>query len=69
MQNDCSYEGDNQREGMGPLKNQTLPSLCDWFMTVFSVHLVTDQPQIGASGVVHQSKQHGPSIMYKITPC
>ncbi len=30
---------------------------------------VIDQPQTGTSGVVRQGRRHGPSIMYKITPC
>jgi hypothetical protein len=38
-------------------------------MTVFCVHLIIDQPQTGASGVVCQGRRHGPSIKYKITPC
>jgi hypothetical protein len=47
---------------MGPLKHQTMPSMCDWLMTVFSVHLVTDQPQIGAIGVASQGRgMDGPS--------
>ncbi len=35
----------------------------------FCVHLLVDQPQTGASGVVHQGRRHGPFITYKITPC
>jgi hypothetical protein len=38
-------------------------------MTVFSVHIVINQSQTGASRVVCQGGRHGPSITYKITPC
>jgi hypothetical protein len=38
-------------------------------MPVLCVHLVIDQPQTGASGVVRQVRRHGPSVTNKITPC
>jgi hypothetical protein len=38
-------------------------------MTEFCVHLVKDQVQTGANGVVREDRRKGPSITYKITPC
>ncbi len=53
-------------ERMGLLQDyQSMPSLRD--VTVFCVHLVIDQTQTGASGLVRQGRRHGPSITYKIT--
>ncbi len=42
---------------------------CEIVTTVFCVHLLIDQPQIRASGVVLQGSRHEPSITYKITSC
>jgi hypothetical protein len=59
----------DQREGMGLLEYRALPSLRDVAHGgVFCVHLVIDQPQTGASGVVRQGRRHGPSIMCQNHP-
>ncbi len=55
------------QRGGSTIEYQSLPSLRD-VAHDFCAHLVIDQPQTGASGVVHQGRRHGPSIMYKITP-
>jgi hypothetical protein len=48
----------DQREGMGLLEYQAMPSLRDvaYCMAVFCVHLVIDQPQTRAIGVVRQGR-------------
>ncbi len=54
----------------GSTRVSDTPSLRDVAHDGFSVHLVIDQPKTGTtSGVVRQGWRHGPSIMYKITPC
>jgi hypothetical protein len=56
---------------MGVLEYQAMLSLRDVAFddVLCSVHLVTDQPQTGASDVVRQDRRHEPPITYKITPC
>ncbi len=51
---------------MGLLEFQAMPSLRD--VAHDGVHLVTNQPQTGASGVVRQGRWHGPSITTKSHP-
>jgi hypothetical protein len=54
---------------MGALECQAKPSLCDVDHDRVRVHLIIDQPQTWASGVVRQGKRHGPSFTHKIKPC
>ncbi len=62
--NDCPYEGDNQREGMGLLKNQTVPSLRgvahDGVLCTFSNRSAPDQGKwCGPSGQAAWTVQFG----------
>jgi hypothetical protein len=65
----ASLKGIEERKGMALLEYQAMPSLNVVAHYGVCVHSVIDQPQTGTSGVVHQSKRNGLSIMHKITPC
>jgi hypothetical protein len=66
---ECTQESGDQREGMGLLVYQAMPSLRDLahegVLCTFSNRPVPDR----ASGVVRQGRRHGLSNTYKITPC
>jgi hypothetical protein len=58
--------GCHQRECMGLLEYQAMPSFRD---VAHDGVLCTFSNRSGASCVVRQGRRHGPSMTYKITPC